>query len=616
MLTRGLDGRCHTILKPVQKQVLVVFVAVAIVPAGLAAWLAWRLMLQDRVIAGERLRDLRDRDADEAVRRISRALGVLAQETQKAPAGSVESPDAPLAYSPQPRSLPEAPPEMFAAAEKAEYSTSQTGDAIAIYRKLAESPAPAVRAGAWVRLGRTLRKVGRRDEAIRAYQQLGAIDSAAVGEAPAPLAAHWAIGALREDAGQTAELKKEGDTLRALLDTWREFLSREVYEAYAEDAARWSGRPRPVLSEALADAASSRRSGWGAADRDAASSRPSGGGAATFRGQLITWIEGGNRALLLTEDHAARLLPAPAVRVRFAVQAAKDEVLRRAQDTGLPWTLAIALANPERELASFDTQRSLLVWLLGLVMALGIGGGYLGWRLIRRELALARMQADIVAAVSHEFRTPLTSMRQISAALSEGRVSDEGRRQAYYDALARATSRLHRLVEDLLDFGKMESHAPGYRMETIDLAALTERVAGDFESETATRGFTLCRRLPSCEIPVRGDAEALRRALWNLLDNAVKYSGENPEASVCLSRNGAEAWLSVADKGVGIPPGEQPDVFRKFFRGATARQSHIRGSGIGLAMVDHIARAHCGRVTLESRPGLGSTFTIHLPMEE
>lgn len=583
------------------KQLLVVFIAVAIVPAGLTAWLAWRLQEQDRVIAYERLRDLRERRADEVVQSLSRSLGALAQEARGLPPGSIKSPDAPLAYSPQPQPLPEASAEIFLAGGKAEFGAAETGEAITFCRKLTESTAPDVRGGAWMRLALTFRKLGRREEAIQAYRQLAGVEGAAAGGAPAPLAGQWAICTMREEAGQPSELKKEGEALRALLDSGRFSLSRDVYEAYAEDAARWSGKPRPVVSEALADAAFRH---------------PSGSGAARFRGELITWVQADNRTVLLTEDHTARLLPAGTVRVRFASQTAGDEALRRAEDTGLPWTLAVALSNPAQELESFATQRRLLVWLFGLVAAVGAGGGYLGWRLIRRELELARMQADIVAAVSHEFRTPLTSMRQISAALSEGRVPGDERRQAYYDALARATSRLHKLVEDLLDFGKMESAAMPYRMESIDLAALTARVSSDFESEAAAKGFTLHSQLPSSEVPVRGDAEALRRALWNLLDNAVKYSAETPEANLRLSRNGSEASLSVADRGIGIPRDEQRDVFRKFFRGAAARHSRVRGSGIGLSMVDRIVRAHRGRVTLESQPGAGSTFTIHLPLEE
>ena len=197
-----------------------------------------------------------------------------------------------------------------------------------------------------------------------------------------------------------------------------------------------------------------------------------------------------------------------------------------------------------------------------------------------------------------------------------GAADDEERKQQYYNALARATERLHRLVEALLDFGRMESGAMPYRMESLDLVAVAAGVAGDFERELGEKGFTVHTGLPSREIAVKGDAEALGRALWNLLDNAVKYSGESREAWVSLCRNGTEAHLSVRDRGIGIPSEEQRAVFQKFFRGAASREARIRGTGIGLAMVDHIVRAHGGRVSLESKFGQGSTFAIHLPVEK
>ncbi len=588
-------------LKSAQKQLLVVFLAVSVLPAGLAAWLAWRLLQQDLILANERLREIRERRADEVVQSLLRTLGELAQKARSLPPETIISIDAPLAYSPQPRLLPEASAQVFSIGEQAEFHATQPGDAIAIYRKLTASPTAAIRAGAWLRLGRTLRKLGMREESIRAYQHLCGIEDAAAGGAPAPLVGHWAIGVIHEEAGRAGELKKEGEILRALLDSGRYSLRREIYEAYIEDATRWSGKPRPVVSEAVADAALAR---------------PAGSGSGLFRGQLITWVTADDRTVLLTEEHTARLLPSGVVRVRFAAQADKNESLRRAAETGLPWTLAISLGDPAKELEPFATRRRLLFSLLGIVTALGIGGGYLGWRLIRRELFLARMQADLVAAVSHEFRTPLTSMRQVSAALSEGRVDGEQRKQAYFNALSRATERLQRLVENLLDFGKMEADAMAYRMQPLDLAALAADTAGEFAGEAAGKGFTVHAEVPSAEIPVKGDAEALRRAVWNLLDNAVKYSGDSHDVWVRLARNGHESHLSVADRGVGIPKQEQRDVFRKFFRGSASRQSHIRGTGIGLAMVRHIVRAHRGRLSLHSRPGEGSTFTIHLPIED
>ena len=587
-------------LKPARK-LLVVFLAVTLVPAGLAGWLAWRLLEQDRVMARERLREIREHRADEVVQALSRALAALEQNARHLPPGSVTALDETLAYEPNARLLPEAPISVFAGGEQLEFRSGGLEEAIDFYRNLTLSPQPAIRAGAWLRLGRTLKKAGKRDEALEAYRKLRDIQDAAAGGAPAPLAGQWAICELRQGTDSLRELRKEGEALRALLDSGGFPLTRDIYEAYAEDAARWSGKPKPVVREALADAAASR---------------PVGRGSALFRGQLITWLAAEGQTVLLTPQFTQQLLPEGPVRVRLASHAEGDETLRRAEDSGLPWTLAVALANPVEEQAEFALRRQLLFALFGLVAVLGAAGGYLAWRLVRRELALAQMQTDIIAAVSHEFRTPLTSMRQVSAALSEGRVLDKERRQAYYLALARATERLHRLVEALLDFGRMESGATQYRMESLNLAVVVAGVAGNFGSEVSEKGFALHTDMPSGEIPVKGDAEALRRALWNLLDNAVKYSGENREVWVRLSRNGTKASLSVMDRGLGIPSEERREVFRKFFRGAASRESHIRGTGIGLAMVDHIVRAHRGSVTLDSKPGEGSTFVIHLPVEE
>jgi signal transduction histidine kinase len=353
--------------------------------------------------------------ADEAIQTLKRSLGALTRDLSDLPPGGVKTLGVSLAYAIQPRLLPEAPAQVFSPGEQAEFRSPPSEGAVTFYRKLTASPTAAIRAGAWMRLARMLRKLGRRSEAIEAYRQLSRIEDTATGGAPAALAGRWAICRMLEEAGRAGELRTEGEALRELLNSGQYSLSRDIYEAYAEDAARWSGRPRPVIREALADAALSR---------------PSGAGAGPFRGRLVTWIVADNRVVLLTEDHAAGLLPAGPVRVRFAAQAETNESLRRAEDTGLPWTLAVALTDPAKEQQGLAVRRQLLFWLFGVVAVLGVGGSYLGWRLIRRELALAQMQADIVAAVSHEFRTPLTSMRQVSAALSEGRVAGEDRNPA------------------------------------------------------------------------------------------------------------------------------------------------------------------------------------------
>lgn len=197
-------------MKPARKQLLVVFLAVTVLPAALAGWLAWRLLAQDRIIAHERLREIRERRADEVVQSLSRALAALARDARSLPQGAVKALDAPLAYAAEPRPLPEAPAQIFATGEQAELRAGQPEAAIAFYRELAASPRPAARAGAWLRLARTLRSLGRREEALQAYRRLCEIEDAAAGGAPAPLAGQWAICAMHEGAGRAAELKRKG----------------------------------------------------------------------------------------------------------------------------------------------------------------------------------------------------------------------------------------------------------------------------------------------------------------------------------------------------------------------------------------------------------------------
>jgi len=206
-------------------------------------------------------------------------------------------------------------------------------------------------------------------------------------------------------------------------------------------------------------------------------------------------------------------------------------------------------------------------------------------------------------------------MLHLTDSLDRGIVLDEDRRRQYYAALAHETTRLHRLVESLLNFGRMEAGAFEYKFEPVDLAVLVGEVVAEFQKELASSGHHVelrtDRNLPS----LRVDREALGRALWNLLDNALKYSPGRPAIWVDLAREEKRIVLRVRDQGPGIPVEEQKDIFDKFVRGSAARASNVKGTGVGLATVRHIVRAHGGEVRVESRPGDGSAFTIVLPAE-
>jgi signal transduction histidine kinase len=258
------------------------------------------------------------------------------------------------------------------------------------------------------------------------------------------------------------------------------------------------------------------------------------------------------------------------------------------------------------------------LWLagLGLLGVLIVAGAWFVARAADRELRVARLQADFVAAVSHEFRTPLTTLRQFAEILRDGRVESEDRRNTYYDAIARQTERLHQLVESLLDFGRMEAGRSPYRLTPIDAQTWVSAVVEQFSHESAARGFHVDLEWNGSAVTISADPPALTNALWNLLENAVKYSPDCRTVWVSTERHAQRLAVCVRDRGLGISQEEQKEIFRKFVRGTHAKHLGIRGTGIGLAMVEHIVKAHGGEVKLESQPGIGSTFTILLPCHE
>ena len=235
-------------------------------------------------------------------------------------------------------------------------------------------------------------------------------------------------------------------------------------------------------------------------------------------------------------------------------------------------------------------------------------------RAVSRELAVARLQSDFVSAVSHEFRTPLTSLRQLSEMLMDRPEMSDDRRQSYYAALARQTERLQRLVESLLDFGRMEAGTSPYREVPLDAATFVTALVQQFNEDPAARGHDIRLDCPADAGTICADHDALTNALWNLLDNAVKYSPASGRVDVTVRAAGATLSIAVRDQGAGIPAGEHREIFGKFVRGATARAGNVPGTGLGLAMVRHIAVAHGGGVGVLSAPGQGSTFTLTLPL--
>jgi signal transduction histidine kinase len=208
----------------------------------------------------------------------------------------------------------------------------------------------------------------------------------------------------------------------------------------------------------------------------------------------------------------------------------------------------------------------------------------------------------------------LTTLRQLTELLAHGRVQDEGRRRQYFDVLEKETSRLHQLVEDLLDFGRMDAGRRQYRLEPVDLSVLVREGIEDYRRDSSSNGHRIELTSNPAPLVVDADREALRRVIRNLLENAVKYSPDSPTVWVETEHERDAAVLRVRDQGIGIPPEEQARIFDKFVRGEGAKRACIQGTGIGLAMVKEIVEVHRGDVRLSSEVGRGSTFQVRLPL--
>jgi signal transduction histidine kinase len=283
-------------------------------------------------------------------------------------------------------------------------------------------------------------------------------------------------------------------------------------------------------------------------------------------------------------------------------------------DSFPPWAIDIYRSGIGEAERQFRLRRTIYVLSLAAVIGALFFGGFLAIRSTAKELRLAKLKSDFTATVSHEFRTPLTSIRYMAELLQRGRVRDEARKQQYYETITAESERLSRLVENLLDFSKIEAGMKEYRLEEADIAALAADVAGRFRQQAAFKDFTLETEIADNLPFIRADKDALGRAVLNLLDNAVKYSGGNPRVTLRVWSGEEAVNFQVEDHGIGIGKSEQKKIFEKFYRSESALESDVKGSGIGLPLVEHVVRAHGGKVLLESEPGKGTRVTIRLPV--
>lgn len=253
--------------------------------------------------------------------------------------------------------------------------------------------------------------------------------------------------------------------------------------------------------------------------------------------------------------------------------------------------------------------------LILFVIGITLFGAYLWWRDTRRELRLASLRSDFVSSVSHELKTPLTSVRMLAETIRL-RPLEPAQRNEYLDLILGETERLGRLLKNVLDFAIIEKGVKVYQRQPERLRPIVEAAARCIQQPLQEKDLDLRCSLPEPDIIVNADRDALEQALLNLLHNAIKYSPKAALIELTAERVGSQAQIRVRDGGVGIHPRDHQRIFERFYRAPEEHNRTIPGTGLGLALVKHIIEGHAGGVTVESAPGQGSTFTLALPMAE
>lgn len=299
-----------------------------------------------------------------------------------------------------------------------------------------------------------------------------------------------------------------------------------------------------------------------------------------------------------------------------AIEAAPVRVAVSMADTiasiAIPGGDGLWLPHAERPEDATPTRRLYTASVL-FAMIVGFAGALLLLRDIRREAATARMREQFIAGVSHELKTPLTSIRMFAETMRDRPLAEEQRTE-YLDTVVGETQRLTRLLNNVLEFSRIDRGERAYAFTTIDLRAVVDCALRAMRHPLEQLGFTVLVQRDDMPLLVKADADAIEQAVLNLLSNAVKYSGQQRDLRIVVRRRGREALVAVTDFGVGIPEAEQERIFEKFYRARTETNVSVTGTGLGLTLVKHIAEAHGGGIHVKSVEGRGSTFELAIPL--
>ena len=450
------------------------------------------------------------------------------------------------------------------------------------------------------------------EDKIRADQANTVIASGAIAEAPAQSTFNYKAAQVRKVSPQSASF----DTAKDTADETQKNLSR-VVPAEAEFAQLVGNESDGVLARFLQNKL--KLMFWHRLNRE-----PD----LIFGAQLnLDRIVAGLRGLIQPERGQQNVIclallddnakPVVISRANFQATWKRPFVATEIGEALPHWEIAAYLVNPAQLTQAAHTARLTLGLLIAmLVLAIGTGS----WLIVtslNSELKLARQKTDFVSNVSHELKTPLTSIRMFSELLADGRVPDAAKQKNYLDIITAEAARLTRLINNVLDFARMESGEKKYQFQPCHLVEVVRSTAETFRPHLEANGFKFDCESPATEIAVRGDADALAQVLVNLLSNAEKYFNGRKEIGLQLALKQSPlpyAEIRVLDRGSGVPRGSEEKVFEKFYRAHDSLSSGIQGSGLGLTIARQIARAHGGDVVCEPREGGGSCFSLRIPL--
>jgi signal transduction histidine kinase len=647
------------------RSLLALFSLTVVLPGVLLAVFGLRTLWQERQFADQQLRERLNGAADGAMRDLERevqgwqdaleAIDIGDAAGDALPArmrGALQEPGAAvfvrvdpaeprvwperqLLYNPSPTVVAGSrlPPDpLLVTAEHAELRDRDYARAVRLYQRAVAGSAPERHATALHRLARTFRKAGRDAEALAAYEQL-ASSTDRIGVLPAELIARFEVCVLLAEQGKSDALNRTALALYRDLVAGRWWLEKARFAHYARRARQWLASDTASADELSRWAAIEERKGTLTLAAEAVLATGTLHGATTTDAVAVIQARAGRPvALLLSREwlsttiwpqtfasaHASGFdiaLLGPGTQVWFGSRGAAEPTLvaiRVTEDGRVPWRVRVTPRDPAAFSADVTRRQTVYRVMLVMIVALLGFGSYFTTRVVKRELEVAKLQSDFVSTVSHEFRSPLTAIRQLGELLARGRVPTEGRRQEYYERITGEADRLARLVENILEFSQMEDGRRPYHFERLDTVRWLRSVVDETRALGVKRAVDVVATVPDSLPPLRADQAALSSAVHNLIDNAVKYSPDRDIVWLDAEARDGKVSIRVRDEGVGVSDADRRRIFEKFYRADAEITRQVKGAGLGLSLVQHIVQAHGGTVECESRVGHGTTFTIRL----